>query len=162
MTLNRFGFLIGAAVLAAATSAAAAPQNTTGDGGAFIGRDGRIGRFGLFHPGRRLAAELGLSDAQKDQIKAVAESHKDEWQALAGRAREARQALHAAVTADQIDEGLIRQRSAELANVQADLSVARARAHAEIFRVLTPDQQAKAKALRAQFAGKIRDRRRSG
>ena len=46
-----------------------------------------------------------------------------------------------AVTADTIDEALIRQKSAEVAAVDADMAVARARAHAEVFQILTAEQK---------------------
>ena len=36
-----------------------------------------------------LGREIDLTDAQRDQIKAIAESHKDDWKALADRARTA-------------------------------------------------------------------------
>jgi periplasmic protein CpxP/Spy len=91
-----------------------------------------------------LARDLNLTDAQKDQIRTVAESHRDEWKALTDRARATHEALQQAVTADAVDEALIRQRSAEVAAVEADLAVARARAHAEVFRILTPEQRAQA------------------
>ena len=77
-------------------------------------------------------AQLGLTDAQRDQIKAIADAHKDEWKALADRARTAHEALDEAITADTVDEAAIRQKSAEVAAVEADIAVARAHAHAEV------------------------------
>jgi protein CpxP len=95
-----------------------------------------------------LGRQIDLTDAQKDQIKAIADSHKADWQALAERARTAHAALNAAVMADTVDEALIRQKSAEVAAVDADLAVARARAHAEVSQLLTPEQKAQLKARR--------------
>ena len=91
----------------------------------------------------RLGRDIGLTDAQRDQIKSIADSHKEEWKALADRARTAHMALNAAVTADTLDESLIRQKSSEVAAVDADMAVARAHAHAEVFKVLTTEQKAK-------------------
>ena len=54
------------------------------------------------------------------------------------------------MTADTIDEALIRQKSADVAVVEADLAVARARAHAEVLQVLTAEQRAKVKERAAQ------------
>ena len=95
-----------------------------------------------------LGRELNLTDTQKDQIKAIADSHKDEWKALADRERAARTAVNDLVLADTIDEAAIRQKSAEMAAVDADAAVARAHAHAEVFQILTADQKAQLKALR--------------
>ncbi len=44
----------------------------------------------------------------------------------------------------------MRARSAELAKVETEAAVLRARVHAEVYNVLTPEQQEKAKALRAE------------
>jgi protein CpxP len=107
-----------------------------------------------------LARELNITDAQKAQIKTIADSHRDEWKALGDRARTARQALQQAVTADTVDEGLIRQRSAEVAAVEADMAVARARVHAEVFQLLTPEQKTQAKALQSTFAERMKQRGR--
>jgi Spy/CpxP family protein refolding chaperone len=94
-----------------------------------------------------LGRELNLTDTQRDQIKAIADSHKDEWKALADRERAARTAVIDLVMADTIDEAAIRQKSAEVAAVDADAAVARAHAHAEVSQVLTADQKAQLKTL---------------
>ena len=95
--------------------------------------------------------QIGLTDAQRDQIKTIAESHKDEWKALADRGRTAHMALDAAISADTIDEALIRQKSAETAAVDADMAVARAHARAEVFQLLTADQKAQLKTMQAEM-----------
>ena len=92
-----------------------------------------------------VVAHLDLTDAQKDQLKGIMDSHRDESKGLGDRAMKARQALRAAVTADTVDEGLIRTRAAELATIESDLAVAQARIHADVFRILTPEQQAQAR-----------------
>src|SRR5262249_14259082 len=88
----------------------------------------------------------------------IAESHRDEMKALGDRSRAAHEALQQAVTAEAVDEGLIRQRSAEAAAVQADMAVARAKGHAEIFQLLTPEQKAKAQELRTQMQQQMQQR----
>ena len=107
------------------------------DGPGFRGPGGPMGML------PRLGPDVALTDAQRDQIKAIAESHKDDWKALADRARTAHKALNEAVTAEPINEALIRQKSSEVAAVDADMAVARARAHAEVFQILTADQKEK-------------------
>jgi len=102
--------------------------------------------------------EIGLTDTQRDQIKAIADSHKDEWQALGDRARKAHDALNDAVTADTIDDALIRQKSAEVAAVDADMAVARAHAHAEVLQLLTADQRAQIKKRQADMKNRIQNR----
>jgi Spy/CpxP family protein refolding chaperone len=126
-------------------------QNTNQPQRPFMGRHGGPGGPGGPMGGPMgmlpMLRRLNLTDAQRDQIKAIADSHKDEWKALAERERTARTALNNAVTADTIDEAAIRQKSAEVAAVDADAAVARARAHAEMLQVLTADQKAQLKTM---------------
>jgi len=117
--------------------------------GGMAGLDGGLGLLG------RVASRLGLSDAQKDQVKAIVQSHRDEWKALGSRAADARKALADAVAADTLDDNAIRQASAGVAAVEADMAVARAHARAEIFQVLTPAQQAQAKQMQAQMRQRV-------
>jgi protein CpxP len=105
-----------------------------------------------------LGRDIGLTDTQRDQIKAVADSHKDEWKTLADRARTAHEALNDAVTADTIDDGSIRQKSAEVAAVEADMAVARAHAHAEVLQILTADQRAQVKKRQAEMKDRMKNR----
>jgi protein CpxP len=172
MTTKRLalGVATGVLVLGVGAGVYATAQNTNQDPRPFSrgqGPDGagrRGGRMG--GPGGpigmlpMLARELNITDAQKAQIKTIADSHRDEWKALDDRARTAHQALQQAVTADAVDEGLIRQRSAEVAAVEADMAVARARAHAEVFQLLTPEQKNQAKTLQSTFAERMKQRGR--
>ena len=134
-------------------SRGAGPGGPGGRGGRMGGPAGPIGILPM------LARELNITDAQKAQIKTIADSHRDEWKALGDRARTAHVALQQAVTADTVDEGLIRQRSAEVAAVEADMAVARARTHAEVFQLLTPEQKTQAKTLQSTAGERMRERR---
>jgi Spy/CpxP family protein refolding chaperone len=141
--ITRIGLGIGAALIAVgiAAGAVAANQNTNGDQPPF--RGGRMGPmgpgpgFGLLGPIQR----LGLTDAQKDQVKGIADAHAEEFKALGERAREARRALQEAIAADPINDATIRQKSAEVAAVDADLAVASAHARSEVLKVLTAEQR---------------------
>ena len=139
----------------------ASAQNTNGDPAPFRGGRGRGpggpggpggGLMGFLGPIAMMASQLELSDAQKDQMKSIAQSHADEWKGLLDREQQARRAQQAAIASPQFDEVLIRQRSAELAAIDADASVARARARGELLQVLTTDQQAKLKDIESKGA----------
>jgi Spy/CpxP family protein refolding chaperone len=101
--------------------------------------------------------QLGLSEEQKQQVKTIVGNHRTEFQALRERAVPARRALADAVASG--DETAIRQRSAELSAVQTDTALLAARVHGEIVKILTPEQQQKAQALRKEFQDRA-DRRR--
>ena len=91
--------------------------------------------------------ELNLTDAQREQVRQIVDSRQQETRAIGERAMAAREALRAATTSPSFDEGLIRARAAELAAIDADLAVAQARIFADVYQMLTPEQQAKVKEL---------------
>jgi Spy/CpxP family protein refolding chaperone len=84
------------------------------------------------------------------------QSHRDEFKAIARDAIAARSALGDAVTADTIDQNAIRALSAKVAEVELSAALLRARVHAEVFALLTPEQQQKAKELRENAKGRIK------
>ena len=94
---------------------------------------------------------LDLTADQRDRVKQILDSHKADQQAIGTRARAAHDALEAAVTADNFDETLIRTRAAEVAAVDADETVLRGRIYAQVLQILTSDQQAKLKTMRAEM-----------
>ena len=163
-----------AAVLIVSAVAGALAQNTSGGPGPFMGRGGPSaqggpgGRFG--GPGGRggpggpmgalgplgpIMRQVNLTDAQREQVRSIVESHRDEMQALGERARPAHEALQAAINSGMFDEGTIRARYAEVANVEADVAVAQARVYSEVFQILTPEQQAEVTKLQ----GEMKERR---
>ena len=93
-----------------------------------------------------LGPRLNLTDAQKDQIKNLSATHKDEWKALNDRALATHRALMDASTTGASDEAVIRKLSADVAAAEADVAVARAHAFDEVWAILTPDQQSQLKA----------------
>jgi len=94
--------------------------------------------------------QLDLTDDQRQQIRAAMQSHRDEFRAIADRMRTAREAQEAAIEQMPLNEPQIRAASTELATAEADAAVLRARVHEQVFSLLTPDQQAKAKTLAAE------------
>ena len=119
-----------------------------------MGRGGRGPMGGMIMHG---ILQLNLTDAQKEQLKTLTESHKDEFKTIADNMMAKRGQLGDLVTADTIDEAAIRAKSAEIAAVEADAAVLRAKVHAQVFALLTPEQQAKAKQLRADGKGRSKD-----
>jgi Spy/CpxP family protein refolding chaperone len=161
-TVKRIVLTVGAGVIALGVTVGvyAAAQNTSQDPSAFRGPGGRGGPGRMGGPGGpggpmgmlpMLGPQLELTDAQRDQVKAIAAAHKDDWKALADRERTAHDALNAAVTADTFDETLIRSKSADAGVVDADMAVARARVYGEVLQILTPDQKTKLKAMQAEM-----------
>ncbi len=122
-----------------------------GGPGGFGGPGGMMGRvprgtmggpFGMLGLNLR-AAEL--TEAQQKQVQAAVQSHREEQAAIVERMRAARVALHEAVAADAFDEALIRAKAADVAAVEADAAVLRAKVRAEVVAILTPEQIQKVK-----------------
>ncbi len=142
------------------------PQGPQGPSG-FVGQMGPgPGGRGMRGPGRpggpggpggiiQGLRALDLSEAQRDQVKAARESHKAEFEAQIEKLGTARKALHDTMTAETFDEAAIRQMSAEVAAVEADGAVLQAKVHGEVWALLTPEQQEKARQLRTQREQRI-------
>jgi len=107
-------------------------------------RGGGPGPMG-FGPGFR---ELDLSDDQKAQLKQIAESHREEFRAAGEKVGAAREGMRALVEGDTIDENAIRAKSQEIAAAEAEVMILNAKVRQQSMQVLTPEQQAKLKALR--------------
>jgi periplasmic protein CpxP/Spy len=159
------GFTLGLILVVGAGVALTAAQGQEPDGpGKFMGQRGPGGpgggRRGPGGPGGIIQGlrALDLTEAQREQVKATMAAHQAEMAAQFSRARTARTALHGAVTAGTFDEAAVRQAAAEVASVEADGSVLDAKVYAEVWALLTPEQQQKAKALQAQREERRRQR----
>jgi protein CpxP len=171
MISTRIAGVLGAAVIVAGSAIALVhaqgqepPANPPARHGRFgpDGPGGPGGPGGFFGrgpggPGGPLAMLRGLdlTEEQRAQVRQIVDGHADELKAIDERMREARKAENDAVTAQAFDESAIRARSAELSAVMADAAVLHAKVHGEVFAVLTPEQQAKAAELKAQFQSRM-------
>ena len=162
-TMKRIGLGLGAVVLGLSAAAAVAAQGPSSGQPPFGRRGGPGGPGGrMGGPGGAIGIpldRLNLTDAQRDQVKSVVDSHEAELRPLGEKTMTARRALEQAVTADTIDEGAIRAKAADVASVESDMAVARARVHADVLQVLTSDQRAKLKELQAEMEKRAATRR---
>jgi Spy/CpxP family protein refolding chaperone len=131
------------------------PGRLGGPGGAPGGRFGRGGPGGRGGPmgvlGPMMLERLDLTSDQRDRVKQIVDNHREDQQAISKRAMAAHDALESAITSSAFDETLIRTRSADVAAVEADETVLRARIYAEVLQILTSDQQAKLKTMQAEM-----------
>ena len=86
--------------------------------------------------------QLELTDAQREQIREIADQNRAAGQEQAEGLRAARMALNEALMADVVNESTIRGLIAQMAPVEADVAVQHAYANAQILQVLTVDQRA--------------------
>jgi Spy/CpxP family protein refolding chaperone len=122
-------------------------------------------------PGGRMGGPMGgplgfrevmrdLTDAQREQVKAIHERHAARIQPLAERSRTAREALHTAVLSG--NTGNLQALSIEVGNAETELTYAQAQVQSEVFNVLTAEQKQKIaerrKAMQARRSEMIKQR----
>ncbi len=97
---------------------------------------------------------LDLTDAQKEQIKAIreraAEASKTHHEAL----KPLMEQEHALTEAAAFDEAALRALAAQMSPIQTELQVIQARAQAETHQVLTAEQKAKLAEMRKRMEGR--------
>jgi protein CpxP len=130
-----------------------------GFGRGMRGGPGGPGPGGLGGDILRGLGRLDLTDAQREQVRTILQQHRAEFEALRERGQPAREALGQAIQAEPVDEALIRERHAAVAAVEADGAVLAANVRAEVFQILTPEQQQKARDLRAEMQKRMQERR---
>lgn len=141
--------LIAAGIVAAVAGGAVALAQAPAPGGPGVHGPGRGGRGG---PGADFGLRgVDLTDAQRDQVRAIRESHRSEFDAAHTKLRDAHRAFGEATGAATIDEAAIRAGSAEVAAAMADEAILRAKVRAEVFAILTPEQQQKASDVRSSL-----------
>ena len=120
---------------------------------------GRPGGRGPGGPGGRMGGPMGgfafrevmrdLTDAQREQVKAIHEKHAERIRPLAERARTAREALDNAVLSG--NTGNLQALSIEVGNAETELTFAQAQVQSEIVNVLTAEQKQKIAERRKQM-----------
>ena len=112
------------------------------------GKGGRGRRGGGFFGGR-LAERLNLTDAQREQMRQIAERYRATFQAQRERRGEAGRAFDP-LAGGTFDEAAVRAAAQARAAARVEHEVARARMMHEMYNVLTPEQKAQLQTLRQQ------------
>ena len=95
--------------------------------------------------GALMAAALNLTDAQKTQMQSINQQARQASQPVRQQLKQTRQSLQAAVQTG--DSSQIQQLAATEGTQLGQLAAIRASARAQMFKMLTPDQQLKLSAL---------------
>jgi periplasmic protein CpxP/Spy len=164
--------LAGALAIVVSLAGIAVAQPGRGPGGMY-GMDGPRGPGGMMggmmggplggllgvHPNLPLPA-LNLSDAQREQVRAIMQGHRSEADALSKKAQAALEALRAA-TEGTLDEGAVNQQGQALGAVISEAALLRARIRGEVLAILTPEQQAEAAKIQAERQAHMQQRRQN-
>ena len=141
--MNSKKWITGVAVLAVSTSLAiAAPQAAKQWGGHH--------HRGLMS--EKLAQKLNLSDAQKTQIRDLNKTFRQDNMAFFQSVRETREQVRAAKQAN--DTAKLDALKPTIESQKAQMKQLRDAQEQKVLTVLTPDQQAQYKALKAEWAAK--------
>jgi protein CpxP len=97
---------------------------------------------------------LNLSEAQREQFRQLVEQNREQARVALQSLRAAMEAQRKAVQTVPVDEQLIRSTTQALAEAQTNVALQRARLRADLFALLTPEQQATATKLEAERAGR--------
>jgi protein CpxP len=155
--MTRFRLLTLGAVVAGVVAVGAAVH---AQGPGLDGPGGHGKRFGHFGgPGGDLPLRaLELTDAQRQQVRAITDRHKANVQSAGQQLRQAFEAQRAAVQTSPVDESQIRSTSEALATAQTAMAIERAQIRSEILAILTPDQQQKLSQIQAERDARMKQR----
>lgn len=161
---------LGGATLVAAQSPPPGAAQAPGAGA----WDGRPGMRGGMHQGRgmhgrrgpggermagRMAAELNLTDSQKQQLRALREAERPAMQAAAERFRTNQQKLRGLSPGDPNWDRSVDEAARQAADAASQRVRDGARMRAELWKVLTPEQRTKLASMQAQREQQMQQRR---
>lgn len=105
-----------------------------------------------------MASQLNLTDDQKAAMKAIGQKHKDELKAMRQAQQDARKAFQSVMADPNAKAADIQSAHQTLSQRGLDLALAGHALRAEMRAVLTPEQQATADKLRAEFRARREER----
>ncbi len=106
-----------------------------------------------------LVRELNLTDAQKQQIKTMAQANRATLRPVMLQLAQNRKAMLAATASGAFDQAKVQTLANQQAQLMAQLMVQKASFRSQIYnQVLTPDQKAKADQLREKQMARIDER----
>jgi periplasmic protein CpxP/Spy len=111
----------------------------------------------------RMMQNLNLTDAQKQQAKAIFQQAKADSQPIRDQLKQNREAFSSAVKGNNVSQ--IQSLSAQQGNLRGHLTAIHGEAMAKFYNLLTPDQRAKADQMQQRIRQRIEQRfqqRRNG
>lgn len=112
-------------------------------------------RFGINGQGVGFfAKQLNLTDDQQAQMKTIMEKSHTSMKPLMQQSHQIDQQLRQYVMG-AYDDGQVQKLASQKAQIEAQLTVAQTKVHNQLFQLLTPDQQAKAKQMVAEHEARM-------
>lgn len=107
----------------------------------------------------RMAKELNLTDAQKQQAKSIFQNARETAKPVREELKQTRLALREAAKTGK--SGEIRELSAKQGNLMGKMTAIRTEAFSKFYQVLTPEQRAKADQMQQQHRARLQSRRQN-
>jgi periplasmic protein CpxP/Spy len=146
--MKSFRFRLLIAALAVVLGGAVAKSQTVSDASAPPPMHGH--RFATKGHGMGfMAKQLNLTDDQKAQMKTIMEQAHTTMKPLMQQSHQLERQIHQNAEANPYVASTVLGLAQQKADIDIKLTVARAQLHNQMFQLLTPDQQAKAKQLEA-------------
>ena len=122
---------------------------------------GRTGMHGMgqgMGPGHgemleHITRVLNLTDAQKQQVKAIVDSTESIAKDIHAKLEENHKQLAAATANGQFDEAQVRTLANQKGQLEADMTVEHLRAMSKVYAILTPEQRVKAEEMHKHMGG---------
>ena len=99
-----------------------------------------------------------LTDAQREQVRSIMQSHRAEFETVGRALGEAHRAFAEATRAGTVDEAAIRNQATAVATAMADEAILRSKVRAEVHALLTPEQQQQLKDREAAMQKRRQER----
>ncbi len=109
------------------------------------------------HGKQQFLKKLGLTDAQKGQVRTIMDEERANIKPLVQKLRDGRKELRELGKSGRFDEAQVRAIAKGQADTITELIVAKQRMRSKIYEVLTPDQRAKAEKMRESWKDRHKD-----
>ena len=101
---------------------------------------------------------ITLSEAQREQVRAIMQSHRSEFETVNKALRDAHRAFGEAARAATVDEAALRAQSSALATAMVEEAMLRAKVRTAVQALLTPEQQQQLKDRAATRQKRLEER----
>ena len=143
--------LLMTALVALGTVFAFGQQSGDNNGKRMRGHHGKHGAF-------KMMKQLDLTDAQKEQMKAIRQAGRESTKSLRESLKANRQQLEQITANGQFNEAQVQAIAAQQSGIMAQLLVEKTRVKSQIYQILTAEQKAKVEEMKAKMQERRQNR----
>ncbi len=144
--------LLMTALVALGTVFAFGQQSGDNNGKRMRGHHGKRGAF-------KMMKQLDLTDAQKEQMKAIRRAGRESTKSLRESLKANRQQLQQVTANGQFNEAQVQAIAAQQSGIMAQLLVEKTRVKSQIYQILTAEQKAKVEEMKTKMQERRQNRK---